>query len=79
MPVIPKCTCLWCGSIMEFERSSKRTCSDACRMAFKRWTAKLGIQNQTAFYYLEAVKLFHGIHPNPNYNKENITNDNTLP
>jgi hypothetical protein len=34
--VIPLKVCAYCGSIMFFERTSRKTCSDACRVAMHR-------------------------------------------
>lgn len=67
--LLPKFTknCVWCGAEYEFVRSSKRTCSDACSTAFRRWTEKLKINNTIGFAYLEAIQLFGGEHPNKNY------------
>jgi len=34
--VIPLRTCVYCSKVMFFERSSRKTCSDACRVAMHR-------------------------------------------
>lgn len=72
-------TCIWCGDSLNAERASKKVCSDSCRMAFKRWTERLHIQNTTAFLYMDAIRLFNGVHPNPNYNKESHNNNENKP
>jgi hypothetical protein len=71
--LLPKFTknCVWCNAEYEFVRSSKVTCSDACSIGFKRWVAKLNINNTTAFAYLDAIKMFGGKHPNRKYGEAN--------
>lgn len=71
--------CVWCGEQTPAQHQNKVVCSDTCRKAFARWREKLHIQNATAFLYIEAITLFNGVHPNPNYNKETHNNNENKP
>lgn len=76
MPVTIIKHCIFCGSAMETQRSSKKLCSQSCHNKYHYWRHKVGLSNKEGFSVLKDLAEA-GQHPNQQFQQQQSNTETT--